>query len=131
MSSPALDLGKYLHENSFLTVGQDLFVGEWGNCDRHQQALLIDSVGMVPANQESYEAPSIQILIRGGLTQSYIDVYEFAQNVYNLVLGIPTPFELNANCYSGFSVGIPLQPLGKDERNRHVLTMSFQTYRNH
>ena len=122
------DVAFHLQSNGFGTLGDDLFGGEWGDSDK--QILVIDGAGIPSPLKDSYEQPSVQILVRGNKLEPDYQVYRAAKLIYDFMVSLPETVELNGTCYKGMEIGSNLAPLGKDENQRFIYSMNFTTWRN-
>lgn len=121
------DVAFHLQSNGFGILGDDLFGGEWGKSDK--QILVIDGTGTPSPLKDTYEQPSVQILVRGSKLESDYQVYRSAKLIYDFMVSLPETVELNGTCYKGMEIGSNLAPLGKDENQRFIYSMNFITWR--
>ena len=122
------DLALHLDQSEKGSLGQDLFGGEWGPVSR--QILILEGVGTPSDLKSLFEAPGVQVLVRGEKRERDVDVYRRAKNIRDFILGIPDRTEINGTCYTGFEEASNLAALGKDEEERFVYSMNFNTFRN-
>ena len=122
------DVAQFLNDNGQGVLGSDLFSNEWGEPD--SQILVLNGVGVVEELKELYEEVGVQIMCRGTSTESPTSVYTRAKTISNFLLSQPEHIDINDTCYLGFEPSSSIANLGKDEENRHVVSMNFRTYRN-
>jgi hypothetical protein len=127
MNAPHYDIAVNINLGTFLTLGTDLFCGEWGTPDA--QVLVLDGPAPPSDLPFTYESISIQVLVRGQKSQAARLVYETAKMVYDYLIGLPDNFEANGCGYSSFEPSSNIAPLGKDENDRHIYSMNFSAYR--
>ena len=122
------DVLTLLQNAGFGTAGTDLFGGEWGAPDA--QTLVRTGVGFPSPQPEIYEQPAVQILTRGEVIEADIDVYIRAKAISDYLLTQTDSVDINGVCYRGFEEGSTLSALGKDEKERHVYSANYYSWRN-
>ncbi len=122
------DVAFHLQSSGLGVLGSDLFGGEWGKPDK--QTLVLEGPGIPSPLKDTYEQPSVQILVRGSKLESDYQVYRSAKLIYDFMVSLPETVELNGTCYKGMEIGSNLAPLGKDENQRFIYSMNFTTWRN-
>lgn len=127
MNAPHFDIASKIGAGTSLTLGTDLFCGEWGRAD--YQVLVMDGVAPPSDLPFSYEQIGIQILVRGAKSQAARSVYETGKMVYDFIISLPDNFDANGCQYSSFEPSSNLAHIGKDENERHIYTMNFTAYR--
>ena len=121
------DVATLLDDNAFGSLGVDLFGGEWGDVDA--QTLVLEGVGTVSDLKQTYEQPSVQILVRGEKLQASHLVYATAKAISDFLVTQAESVTINTTEYIGFEPSSNIAPLGKDANERHVYSMNFSTYR--
>tara|TARA_R110000851_G_scaffold232246_1_gene384904 strand:- start:577 stop:990 length:414 start_codon:yes stop_codon:yes gene_type:complete len=116
-----------------LTVGGNLFGGEWGGVDA--QVLCLNAPALPSELPELVESVAVQILVRGeragAATGSRdFDVYQRAKAITDVLLLQLDTVQINGVPYKGFEEGSGLAPLGKDKNERFTYSMNFITWRN-
>ena len=121
------DIATLLNDNALGSLGVDLFGGEWGSVDA--QTLVLDGAGTVSPLKQTYEQPSVQILVRGEKLQASHLVYATAKAIYDFLVTQSESVTINTTEYKGFEPSSNIAPLGKDANERHIYSMNFSTYR--
>lgn len=122
------DVAYHLSQNGFGDLGCEIFGGEWGKPDA--QILVIEGIGTPADPKELYEAPTVQILVRGKKRQASHKVYMTAKSVSDFLLTQPDGIDIQGVCYAGFEEASNIAQLGKDENERFIYSMNFSTFRN-
>ena len=115
-------------DGSSLTLGENLFGGEWG-AGIDYQVLLIDGVPVPSDLKDLYENVNLQVLVRGKRQQPDREVYSKAYQVMRFFLNIPESADLNGCEYKGFEQESGLLQLGKDENERFTYSFNLSTQR--
>lgn len=106
----------------------DIFGAEWGS--KYKQILILGSGGPASDLKNVYEIIDFQVLVRGDLTESDMDVYIIAKQVYTYLCGLGYSACINDTNYQGFEPTSNLAGLGKDENSCFIYSMNFRSYRN-
>lgn len=115
-------------EGSFGSLGVDIFGGEWGDADR--QILVLDGEGIPSDLPQTYEQPTVQVLVRGNKNESDHEVYLTAKLVSDFLLFQSDNVVVNDETYKGFQESSNIAPMGKDSKQRFAYSMNFFTWRN-
>lgn len=122
------DVAKLLeNEGSLGSIGSNIFGYEWGKPD--EQILVLLGVVAPSDLKDLYATDSVQILVRGERTRSAKHAYTIANKIYNYLVTLPENNDVDGNCYKGFEPSSNIAPLGKDENERHLFSLNFETVR--
>jgi len=121
------DIASLLSSSGYGTLGENLFGYEWGNSD--DQVLILNSSGTPSDLKDLYINEGLQILVRGNQREAAGDVYTKAYSIYEFLVKLSENVEINGTNYKGFEPTSNIAPLGKDENERHLFSMNFETYR--
>ena len=132
MKAVCEDIRFLLDQNSFGVSGTDLFSFEWGSNvegdEIDSQILILDADDIETPLKELYENPTFTILVRGSKVESGKTVHDRARAVYEFMIQRPSE-TIDGTDYLQFEPITGLVPIGRDENDRHVYTMTFYTYR--
>jgi hypothetical protein len=127
MNPVYIDVATELQAAGLGNLGSDLFGGEWGLADKQ---ILVLSGGSPPSDlKEVYESVEIQILVRGDKRDSDSVVYNRAYEVSRYLLRLSDQAVLNGCIYKGFEAVTNIAPLGKDDNQRFIYSMNFNSFR--
>jgi hypothetical protein len=127
MASVAYSVALLLQQNSFGTLGADIFVYKWGLTEGHQ-ILVMNTGGNASELKTLYRNPYFQILVRGEENKSREIYYEEAENIYNFLVSSPENITVDGYAYKGFEPTTDIMAIGEDENGRPIFSMNFETY---
>lgn len=114
-----------------LEMGVNLAGGEWLE-GIDAQILLLEGVGVQASLPRYFEKPGLQMLARGEKRMADHHVYTMIKTVYDVLVAYKEADGQDPdNCLAnGFFIpSSTLSPLGKDENERFVYSVNFQTIR--
>lgn len=114
-------------EGTLGTIGTDIFGYEWGTSD--EQILVMLGTATPSDLKDLYATDAVQILVRGQRVKSAKTAYATANKIYNYLVGLSENTIVNDNRYKGFEPSSNIAPLGKDENERHLFSLNFETVR--
>ena len=116
----------------FGIAGTDLFAFEWGtNTDGEEvnkQTMITDTTSIDAPISEEHENPVFLIQVRGNTKESRKSVFERARDLYQFILQEDRQ-TINGILYLPFAPLGGLIPLGSDDNNRVIYSMTFFTFR--
>jgi hypothetical protein len=122
------DVATLLSDNGLGTLGDSIFGGEW-NIGQDKQVLCLEGIGTPSDVKDSFEQPSVQILVRGDRNQASHLVYDTAKKIYDFLILLSETVTVNNTEYKGFEPSSNIAALGKDDNERHTYSMNFYSYR--
>lgn len=127
MNASWYDLAIWLNANSTLTLGTNLFGGEWGKPD--SQVLVLEGIGTPSDLKDVYEQIGVQVMVRGERGVTSNESYKLIKEVSDLMLTSGESIIMNGCEYKGFEQESNIASLGMDENQRHIWTANFYSYR--
>lgn len=126
------DVRSLMHAAGKGSQGVDLFSMQWGSANGggeiHKQILVIDREPLDALIKDEYENPVFEVLVRGNVAENVLTVHDRARDIYQWFIGLPRQ-EVGPVTYIQFAPVGGMIPLGKDQNNRSVFSMTFFTYR--
>jgi len=122
------DVAKLLNDSgNFGSLGVNIFGYEWGNVD--SQILVMTGISVPSDLKDLYLEEAVQILVRGNKSESAKYAQATAAAIYEYLVGLSESNTVNGVEYKGFEPTSNIAQLGKDEDERHVFSLNFDTYR--
>lgn len=116
----------------FGVAGTDLFAFEWGTAvngdEINKQIQVVDVRGQDADIKSEYENPFFMIQVRGNTTEPRKVVHDRARALYQFLLQ-EVRQTINGVLYLPFAPFGGLIPMGADNNNRVIYSMTFFTFR--
>lgn len=94
------------------------------------QVLVLDTGNIEALIKDEYENPTFNIMVRGDTQEGVKSTHDRARVIYEFMLQEKRK-TINGTEYIEYApLADGIQPMGKDECNRFVYSMTFFTYRN-
>jgi len=125
MQSPALSIAQYLAAQGF-----GVFAAESGwsihvasEPEKPDTCITVyDTGGEEPDTDQLDRRPTFQVRVRG---PNYQDAYAKISSILDFLMHAPA-VTLNGTRYAAFAPTSDVASIGKDDNNRHVLTVNFR-----
>lgn len=133
LNSVSEDIVKIINTaTGFGIAGTDLFAFEWGTkldgAEVNKQTMITDLASIDAPISEEHENPVFLILVRGDTKEARKTVHDRARALYQFILQ-ENRQTINGILYLPFAPVGGLVPLGTDDNNRVIYSMTFFTYR--
>lgn len=126
------DIRTILHNGGKGTSGTDLFSFQWGSgvdgAEIDKQILVSDREPIPSLIKDEYENPVFEVLVRGTNSEGVKAVHDRARGIYEYLITLPRQ-TVSPSTYIQFAPVGGMIPLGRDDNNRPVFSMTFFTYR--
>ena len=132
MNPAYYDVANYLASKGFGVVGGAIFGGEFGSSgdsDIDAQILVKDGISAPFTIKDQAEDLTVQILVRGEKRESQLTLHTRAMAIYNHFVSYYGLINMGGTCYTDFEPE-NFAYIGRDDQERPLYTMNFQTYRN-
>ncbi len=125
MRSPAYSVARYLESNGFGVFGSPAgwSINVASEPDTPDTAITVyDTGGETPDTDQLDRHPTFQVRVRG---PNYDDAYAKIDDIAYF-LANARPGVLDGTRYAAFVITSDIASLGKDDNNRHQLTVNFR-----